>query len=1128
MTKLTLMFTLLFALIWGSYITMAESTIIVNTTSDELNSDGDCSLREAIEAVNTDSNVDNCSVSGGSPYTIELSAGTYTLSRAGAGEDHNQTGDLDIKSDVTINGVDAESTIIDGNQQDRVVQVYSGYIVEINHVKIANGKTQAGNILANSGAGVYNEGTLTLNHSMVSDNMTGSDDSHGGFGGAIYNYSDSTLTINHSTMSNNTTGYGSQHGGYGGAIYNYERSVLTITDSTISNNTAGDGGILGGAGGAVYNSLDSVLTINNSIMSNNSSGNGESEYGGYGGAVYNKWQLTINDSTISDNTTGSGKTYSGHGGAIYNHERGVATINNSTMSDNSTGSGNALGGAGGAIYNHSELTINHSTLKNNTTGHAQSGYGGFGGAVYNDSQLTINHSTIRNNTTGNGNTHGGYGAGVYNYLSGVLTINNSTISHNTTGTGKSHAGYGGGVYNGLQLTINHSTITHNGIGGETQFDAGLGAGIHTRTDSTNVKNTIIAQNQGNSDMSCQNGGEFSSYGYNLIQNSGNCTINEVQNSGSNVTGQPPLLAPLADHGGSTQTHALLDNSPAIDAGNCTDIAGNTVSTDQRGSSRPQGATCDIGSFESDLASTSTPIPSSTPMPSSTPLAATNTPVLPTSTPINTPNPSVGDAYEPDDACSQASSLANDGRVEARTFHTAQDVDWIEFEVSSGTEYVVEARTPDESLADVVLEVHGRCGAVPSFSQGHAFSPDVRLRFTAPETGSYYLRLNNNDPSAEGNLSYELSVRALPSSASPGAVVIVAGRLRINDSLQDEIHEVTNQVYRLFIANGYDSERIYYLATDLGLDADGDGVPDVDAQASRDNLQAAITNWAVDKVGPERALTLYLMDHGDINKIYLNGENQFVTPNDVDGWLETVEAAAAGVRVNVIVEACHAGSFIASPQSLSQPGRVVMASTGIYNLAYPSEHGAFFSDALLSALGRGMSLYGAFSEAQSAAKQAHPDQTPWLDDNGDGAYSSQDGQEAQVRGLAYAGTLDGEEKWPAYIARAEIGEVSDGDGVISADVRDDTGVLGVTAIIYKPSYIAPSQDAQEMPQEKLPTVTLRDTDGDGIYRATYEGFDEPGTYRIVLYAVDEEGIEARPRAIEMQLGGYQLYLPLVMR
>ena len=113
----------------------------------------------------------------------------------------------------------------------------------------------------------------------------------------------------------------------------------------------------------------------------------------------------------------------------------------------------------------------------------------------------------------------------------------------------------------------------------------------------------------------------------------------------------------------------------------------------------------------------------------------------------------------------------------------------------------------------------------------------------------------------------------------------------------------------------------------------------------------------------------------------------------------------------------------------------------------------------------------------------------------------------------------------------MAEISGETGTIRADVRDDVSVLDVSAVVYKPSYTPPNPgETEEIVQEDLPSVDLRDLDGDGIYSALYEGFDEPGSYRIVLYAIDGEGIEGRPLAIETQLGGksYQLYLPAIRR
>jgi hypothetical protein len=483
--------------------------------------------------------------------------------------------------------------------------------------------------------------------------------------------------------------------------------------------------------------------------------------------------------------------------------------------------------------------------------------------------------------------------------------------------------------------------------------------------------------------------------------------------------------------------------------------------------------------------------------------------------INTPQ-GEGDDYEEDDACAQASAILTDGSIQEHTFHNVDDVDWVSFQAISGTEYLVEAVTPSDSGADVSLQLYDACGAVPTDTQDHSFSPDVRLRFTAPRDGQLYLRYSNHFPEVSGpDVTYQASVRALAESATPGALVLVAGRLRIGDDLQSNIHHVTNRVYNLFLSHGYDKERIYYLASDQSIDTDGNGfADDVDALARRDNLEMAITQWAASKVGPERAFTLYLMDHGGTDRFYLNGSTQTISPDDLNGCLDELEDTAPGVRVNVIMEACHSGSFV---DTLSEEGRVVIASTAMHAVAYASDAGAEFSDAFLSGLGRGLSLYNSFEEARWAAETAHPDQTPWLDDDGDGIWDrSADGEEAARRGFAYKGTFP-EEKWPPYVVWAQVAEVEDGDGVIEAEVRDDQAVNFVWAMVYKPSYTPPDPgETEEMPKLDLPTVQLQ-PQGNDLFSAIYEGFDEIGEYRLVIYAADGEGLEGRPKELTVQVG-----------
>ena len=104
-------------------VTSSEQNFTVNSTVDAVDinpgdgicadASGNCTLRAAIQESN--------SLAGW--HTITLTAATYTLTIPGSNENNCATGDLDIKKKIIINGVSAQSTIINGGGLDRVFHV---------------------------------------------------------------------------------------------------------------------------------------------------------------------------------------------------------------------------------------------------------------------------------------------------------------------------------------------------------------------------------------------------------------------------------------------------------------------------------------------------------------------------------------------------------------------------------------------------------------------------------------------------------------------------------------------------------------------------------------------------------------------------------------------------------------------------------------------------------------------------------------------------------------------------------------------------------------------------------------------------------------------------------------------
>lgn len=284
--------------------------------------------------------------------------------------------------------------------------------------------------------------------------------------------------------------------------------------------------------------------------------------------------LTIDGVTVTQGISSGGL-------GVVTNSLGTLTILNSVFNQNS---------GSYVIFSHAfqtsgVLNVINTTVDNNTAI-----------GIYATNELTIGGTANISNSTVSNNaamgSAGGNGGGIY-FLGSQMTITNSTVSGNSNF-------WGGGIFGAMgTVTLTNCTVTGNAATGSG------GGGILSYQSTVKLRNTIVAGNTSSSgmpDFNFPSTGNEISLGNNLIGNSTNVGMPHASWVASDILNQPAQLAPLDNYGGATKTHALLSNSPAINAGaNCVLTANGcgdnnpAVPTDQRGATRV--ATVDIGAFE---------------------------------------------------------------------------------------------------------------------------------------------------------------------------------------------------------------------------------------------------------------------------------------------------------------------------------------------------------------------------------------------------------------------------------------------------------------------------------------------------------------------------------------------------
>ncbi len=529
-------------------------------------------LIAAINTANSNSEADVINLATNGTYT--LTAVNYISVDPGTSGREGERGLPDISNnvtglDLTING---NGATIQRNTTGAGFGLFScsGYTI-FNDLTLRDAWVNA------QGAAIFVQfkGNIELTNCKFYNNISFIDVEGGG--GAIYTKSLSVLKVTNCYFEFNTAV------NQGGAISNL-LSDMTVINSTFKNNRTTD--LVGGdpAGGAIYSDgargNNGTLVLRNNLYESNTS-NG----GGQGGAMflfpYNSQSVEVTGCTFKSNSANQAGAFWHRGGesaGIPDSEYPLSpSAENTTLLFNTcVFDGNTATTQAGALWlSYCKINEIHScTFKNNTAS--------LGGSIFllTNRAFTLRNSTFNNNTANNAGAMDTGGAGA------TLNIINCTFANNIANQ------YGGAIsvpQNTTPINITNCTFANNQANNPGNGQSGA---IHSGNDMANntvtIKNNIFFNNTVTNPWSV-----WKHCNANL--NDGGNNIFFPENAGGRcvATANPlivdPLLSPLANNGGLTQTMALQAGSPAINAGT------GCPTLDQRGAARV--GNCDIGAFE---------------------------------------------------------------------------------------------------------------------------------------------------------------------------------------------------------------------------------------------------------------------------------------------------------------------------------------------------------------------------------------------------------------------------------------------------------------------------------------------------------------------------------------------------
>jgi len=351
-----------------------------------------------------------------------------------------------------------------------------------------------------------------------------------------------------------------------------------------------------------------------------------------------------------------------------------------------------------------------------------------------------------------------------------------------------------------------------------------------------------------------------------------------------------------------------------------------------------------------------------------------------------------------------------------------------------------------------------------------------------------------------------------------AIIIAGGGAQSTNSLWDTTEAISNRIYKVFYNRGFDKSEIYYLSPKSWADFNGDGRDDritrtkEEGTLTVEDVRAAL-DWAKTAGELDQPLYLFFIDHGGPGKLQL-AKNTQMKADEFKAILDDYQNTT-GNKLVLVIEACYSGSLV---KALAAPNRAIISSAKENELAYFVEKRGF-TDFLADNLLKGMNFFEAFNLAVpkqdkllgnsvqqlsgAANSTISTRQTPQLDDNTDGIFTTDDGQwlkQVYVNGNFVTGD---------FTLAVESLTTSTGlsvDQAVILKAKASTAVGQVVRVwaVVRPPKINLVLDSNGTPILAYPRSNLSRTEEENVWQTSWNDAVYNGDYEITFYAEDNDG------------------------